>query len=176
MRWISCHLVLLFVVGFVIWGYAWRTPLLGTGSDHGAPPAEPRPSVAAQPPAPVAQFRPPEVADQAGPPEPEALDAASLLQSARRAYWNGDLEAAERQYRRYVTHYPDDPAGYGELGNLFEGMGRDAEAQEAFRQAASRLRAAGEAQSAALLLRRLGEAPDDPAAPAVEPGAKGLLR
>lgn len=160
-HWIGCHLVLLGFIGFALWGYAWREPLLGALGDRSVPPGAIQapdtvaPSTAAVPTATASDplFRPPLEAVPAAPAE---LDAAALLQSARQAYWSGEPETAESRYRLYVERYPDDPAGHGELGNVLLSMGREPEANEAFRAAAERLRAAGAVEAAAELLQLSG--------------------
>lgn len=164
LRWLACHLVLLGFLGFGVWGYAWRAELL---PDLGAwwprqswevPVARPAP-VRLAPPTPVSRgpavvFRPPE-------PVPVQPDADELLQSARRAYWDGDWEQAEARYLEYLARYPDDPDGYGELGNLLQELHRDAEAHTAFYEAIVRLRAAGREEALAPLLQVLRDAGDE---------------
>jgi tetratricopeptide (TPR) repeat protein len=160
-HWIGCHLVLLGFIGFALWGYAWRDPLLGALGDRGVSPGTVQaPDTAAPSNTAVltatgsdAMFRPPLETEPAAPAE---LDAAALLQSARRAYWSGEPETAESRYRLYLERYPDDPAGHGELGNVLLSMGREPEAHEALRAAAERLRAAGAVEAAAELLQLSG--------------------
>lgn len=69
-----------------------------------------------------------------------------LVQQARRAFWNGDLEAAESGYMDLVAAYPDDADAFGELGNLYQSMGKPAEALDAYYEAGMRLRAHGETE------------------------------
>lgn len=71
-------------------------------------------------------------------------DRASMVQTARRAFWNGDLEAAEAAYMDAIARYPDDPDLFGELGNLYVSIGRQQRALDAFYESALRLRAKGE--------------------------------
>lgn len=85
-------------------------------------------------------FRPP-YAD-AGDAMPAARD--DLLQRARRAFWNGDFEQAEVGYMDLIEAYPDAPEAFGELGNVYEAMGRSAKALDAFYEAAVRHRAQGD--------------------------------
>jgi tetratricopeptide (TPR) repeat protein len=69
-----------------------------------------------------------------------------MVQTARRAFWNGDLEAAEAAYIEAIARYPDDPDLFGELGNLYVSMGRRQRALDAFYESALRLRATGESE------------------------------
>jgi hypothetical protein len=86
------------------------------------------------------RFRPGEVPKAAwGRPDRDAL-----VQDARRAYWNGNFDAAERVYMDAITAYPDDPDLFGELGNLYQAMGLDDRALDAYFEAARRLQASGE--------------------------------
>ena len=71
-------------------------------------------------------------------------DRDELLQVARRAYWNGDFEAAEIGYMELIAQYPGDADAFGELGNVYQSMGRPAQALDAFFEAGVRLKAAGE--------------------------------
>jgi len=67
-----------------------------------------------------------------------------LVQRARRAFWNGDFEAAETAYIALVSAYPEDADGFGELGNLYQSMGRTDAALDAYFEAGVRLKAIGE--------------------------------
>jgi hypothetical protein len=71
-------------------------------------------------------------------------DRDSLLQAARRAYWNNDLSAAESAYLTLIAAYPGDADAFGELGNLYEAMGMTSESLDAYYEAGMRLKAAGE--------------------------------
>lgn len=89
-----------------------------------------------------ADFRPPVAApvpEPSGPP-----DRDELVQAARRAFWNGDVEAAEATYMAAITRFPDDPDLFGELGNLYQSVGRKQRSLDAFYEAAVRLRARGD--------------------------------
>jgi hypothetical protein len=89
-------------------------------------------------------FRPPVAGDTWS--LPPAPDRAAMVQTARRAFWNGDLEAAEAAYIEAIARYPVDPDLFGELGNLYVSMGRRQRALDAFYESALRLRATGESE------------------------------
>lgn len=88
-----------------------------------------------------AYFRPPEFAS--GPERSRPSTRDELVQAARRAFWNGDFDAAEAAYMTAITRFPDDPDLFGELGNLYQSMGRTQRSLDAFYEAAVRLRAQG---------------------------------
>ena len=87
-------------------------------------------------------FRPPRAATESS--RPPWSDREALVQQARRAFWNGDFEGAETAYVTLISQYPDDADAFGELGNLYQSMGKPAEALDAYYAAAVRLRALGE--------------------------------
>ena len=70
-------------------------------------------------------------------------DRDVLVQEARRAFWNGDFEGAEAAYFTLISQHPDDADAFGELGNLYQSMGKPSEALDAYYAAAERLRASG---------------------------------
>ncbi len=86
-------------------------------------------------------FRPPEPG-RFQPAPPPTRDG--LVQQARRAFWNGDFEGAESAYMSVISAYPDDADAFGELGNLYQSMGKDARAMDAYFEAGVRLKDAGE--------------------------------
>ena len=86
-------------------------------------------------------FRPPE---QESPQTVTAMTREDSLQQARRAFWNGEFEAAEAGYMAMIAAYPADPDGFGELGNLYQSMGKPKRALDAYYEAALRLKANGE--------------------------------
>lgn len=79
---------------------------------------------------------------------PQAVAAPSnrdeLFERARRAFWNGDFEAAESAYIDLIAAFPDDPDAFGELGNLYESMGKPVLAADAYFEAGSWLKRKGE--------------------------------
>jgi hypothetical protein len=46
-----------------------------------------------------------------------------ILASAREAFWLRDYVAAEQQYKELISQNPDNPDGYGELGNMYFSQG-----------------------------------------------------
>jgi tetratricopeptide (TPR) repeat protein len=76
-------------------------------------------------------------ASQAG--ADETISYYQLLASAREAYWLRDYQAAEDFYRRMITDDPDNPDGYGELGNMYFSQGNWEAASSAYYEAGSRL-------------------------------------
>ena len=86
-------------------------------------------------------FRPPE---QESLPTVTAMTREDYLQQARRAFWNGEFEAAEASYMAMISTYPADADGFGELGNLYQSMGKPERALDAYYEAALRLKANGE--------------------------------
>jgi hypothetical protein len=65
--------------------------------------------------------------------------AYQLLASAREAYWLRDYEKAESDYRNLIKLEPDNPDGYGELGNMYFSQGQWDEAATAYYEAGQRL-------------------------------------
>jgi hypothetical protein len=89
----------------------------------------------------VPGFRPPglvPLTEQTAPTRDE------LVQQARRLYWNGEFEAAETAYVELLARFPGDADLFGELGNLYRGMGRPDQARDAYYAAGLRLKAVGE--------------------------------
>jgi TolA-binding protein len=119
-----------------------KAPKLIGGSLPLYAPPRPVPPVDGRPPADEADsFRPAVVQGAA---EKSAATRDDLLQAARRAFWNGDFEAAEAAYMALITAYPADADAFGELGNLYQSMGKPQLARDAYYAAAARLREAGE--------------------------------
>lgn len=83
------------------------------------------------------------------------------LQSARRAFWNGQFEVAEGIYMDLIAQYPDDADVFGELGNLYEGMGQADLASDAFFEAGVRLRAMGDREKLSQVIEILKKAGDE---------------
>jgi len=102
--------------------------------DSGSAPAPPDGSVGG--------FRPPTAG--ATVPETVGVGRDDLLQQARRAFWNNDFGAAEAAYINMVAAFPGDADAFGELGNLYEAMGKPSQALDAYYEAGIRLRAAGD--------------------------------
>jgi len=62
-----------------------------------------------------------------------------LLAAAREAYWLRDYDLAESQYQKLIERQPDNPDGYGELGNMYFSQGNWEAAASAYYEAGTRL-------------------------------------
>lgn len=128
-------------------------PVLDNGRD---PSSQPRPVAehalhfapsAVTPPPPTAA-----VADQL----PSEIEA--LMAQARDAYWVGDYDIAKNAYEQAIAISRDNPAPYGELGNIYFAQGLWDEAADAYLTAAELLLVEGrvaEAKHLVLVLRGL---------------------
>jgi hypothetical protein len=65
--------------------------------------------------------------------------AYELLAAAREAYWLRDHEMAENYYRQLIEVEPDNPDGYGELGNMYFAQGQWEQAAAAYYDAGIRM-------------------------------------
>jgi tetratricopeptide (TPR) repeat protein len=63
----------------------------------------------------------------------------NVLAKAREAYWLRDFAMAEQQYTKLTQLEPDNPDGYGELGNMYFSRGMWDEAANAYYEAGVRL-------------------------------------
>jgi Flp pilus assembly protein TadD len=52
-------------------------------------------------------------------PPVETATPYQLLAAAREAFWMHDYAGAEASYRKLIALEPDNPDGYGELGNMY---------------------------------------------------------
>jgi hypothetical protein len=71
-----------------------------------------------------------------------------ILAEAREAYWLRDYETAESLYRQLTTMEPDNPDGYGELGNMYFSQGMCS----AYFEAGTRLAKEGQLEQARQLV------------------------
>jgi hypothetical protein len=108
---------------------------------------------------PAPEDAPEDPAMDAAPAAEPAADAAldmtrpyHVLAAAREAYWMRNNEEAESLYRQLIDLNPDDPDGYGELGNLYFSLGRWDDAALAYFEAGSRLARTGHIMEAENLL------------------------
>ena len=101
----------------------------------------------------------------------EALKSL-LVQAARKAFWDGELEAAESAYLAYLEQFPEDANVHGELGNLYQSMGRTGEALDAYVRAGQGFLAMGDMKQLAQIVDLLQEA-DDPRAATLVQGIPG---
>jgi tetratricopeptide (TPR) repeat protein len=75
-----------------------------------------------------------------------------ILAEAREAYWLRDYETAESLYRQLTTMEPDNPDGYGELGNMYFSQGMWELAASAYFEAGTRLVKEGQLEQARQLV------------------------
>ena len=90
------------------------------------------------------QFRP----EQVQPVEDSAGLQQDLLQQARRAYWNDDLYKARTLYQAFINLNPENPDGYGELGNLLSTQGNLKSASYMYQKASELLLKQGRTEEA----------------------------
>jgi len=83
---------------------------------------------------------------------PASISKYQLLEVAREAFWLRDYERAEESYRLLMQLEPDNPDGYGELGNMFFSLGRWEEASAAYYEAGTRLAKTGHIHEARLMV------------------------
>jgi hypothetical protein len=95
-----------------------------------------------------------------GTTEPQQPTRDDLVQRARRAFWNGDFEMAERLYFDLIDGNSDDPELFGEIGNLYMAMGRQQLALDAYFEAGLRLRSRGDRRKLSEVIRILSEKGD----------------
>jgi tetratricopeptide (TPR) repeat protein len=70
-----------------------------------------------------AEVMPPQV-EVAKPAVRETSSTYRLLAAAREAYWLRDYATAEQNYQAMIEQDPDNPDGYGELGNMYFSQGK----------------------------------------------------
>jgi hypothetical protein len=73
----------------------------------------------------------------------DGKSAYAILAAAREAYWLHNLEMAETYYQQLIQLEPDNPDGYGELGNMYFAQGQWEQAATAYYEAGVRLLEAG---------------------------------
>jgi len=72
-----------------------------------------------------------------------AVTPYKILAAAREAYWLRDYAVAEQKYRQLIDLDPDNPDGYGELGNMYFSQGDWDKASSSYYEAGTRLAAQG---------------------------------
>ena len=109
-------------------------------------PVEPAPIVAEEPepiPETVPAAEPLAAPEQEEAPQSVADTATEtpyeVMAKARESYWLRDFDAAEQHYRKLTQIDPDNPDGYGEMGNMYFSQGKWDEAAAAFYEAGTRL-------------------------------------
>jgi hypothetical protein len=110
------------------------SPVTGTSPESASGSTEP--AAAALPGS--AAATPDDTEDAVAVPEPPEK-AYQLLADAREAYWLRDYDIAETKYLALTRLEPDNPDGYGELGNMYFSQGRWDEAATAYYAAGVRL-------------------------------------
>jgi len=76
---------------------------------------------------------------------PKAITDAStetpyeVMAKARESFWLRDFDAAEQHYQNLTQIDPDNPDGYGEMGNMYFSLGRWDEAAASYYEAGTRL-------------------------------------
>lgn len=160
LHWFARHLVAFGFVAFAALGWFWREELfdgrldwdgLVVLWDSPAPAIDRRPGHDSIP---KGAFRPIVPGLRAAPPEQRP---DRLLSRARKAYWLDQPEVAEELYREYLAIHPDSVDAHGELGNLLLILGRDSEAESAYRRVIELLRRNNRSAEAARLDDRLAE-------------------
>ena len=85
--------------------------------------------------------------------QPGATDNSyQLLATAREAFWMHNYAEAETNYRDLIALDPDNPDGYGELGNMYFTRGNWEQAADAYFNAGKRLILAGRFEQAEVLV------------------------
>lgn len=87
-------------------------------------------------------------ADIADDPSGSAQMALDVWQTARRAAWDGNSDAAVENYRALIQLQPENYDAYGEMGNVMLQQGDTQGAVDAFSQAATLLQQSGYQQAA----------------------------
>jgi tetratricopeptide (TPR) repeat protein len=85
----------------------------------------------------------PEATADTTPAAPAAVTPYRVLAAAREAYWLRDYAVAEQKYQELIALDPDNPDGYGELGNMYFSQGDWEKANAAYYEAGTRLAAQG---------------------------------
>ena len=78
-------------------------------------------------------------AESAETPAQPQEKAYQLLAAAREAYWLRDYDLAESKYQALIRLEPDNPDGYGELGNMYFSQGKWDQAASVYYAAGVRL-------------------------------------
>jgi tetratricopeptide (TPR) repeat protein len=74
---------------------------------------------------------------------PAAVTPYRILAAAREAYWLRDYASAEQKYKELIALDPENPDGYGELGNMYFSQGDWDKASASYYDAGTRLAAQG---------------------------------
>ena len=71
--------------------------------------------------------------------ESPSVDTKQVLHTARKLFWNGNVQGSEKLYLELTNLDKNDPDAYGELGNVYYTQGKWKQAGEAYYEAAIRL-------------------------------------
>ena len=71
--------------------------------------------------------------------ESPSVDTKQVLHTARKLFWNGNVQGSEKLYLELINLDKNDPDAYGELGNVYYTQGKWKQAGEAYYEAAIRL-------------------------------------
>jgi len=96
----------------------------------------------------TAEMQPGVSADGQSPGVTTAVKPYELLAAAREAFWLHNYDDAEKNYRALTELEPQNPDGFGELGNMYFSQGRWEEAAAAYYEAGTRLVSEGRLDSA----------------------------
>jgi hypothetical protein len=114
-----------------------RTPVSAPGEEP-EPPAET--AVPESPPVTGAEVQPDVSGDAQSTRGPiSEVKPYELLAAAREAFWLHNYDDAEKNYRALTELEPQNPDGFGELGNMYFSQGRWEEAAAAYYEAGTRL-------------------------------------
>ena len=104
--------------------------------------AAPAPTPVAKAEAPAQPVAAPAAAPAPAPaaaPAPVSDDLRADWMAARKAFWDGDLQAAEAKYIKLMAAHADEPDLAGELGNMYLRQGKREEAAAMFLEAGRRM-------------------------------------
>jgi len=107
-----------------------------------------------EPAVPQAELSAPHVPEMVAPrgAKPAEENAYKILAAAREAYWLRDYATAESKYRQLMALQPDNPDGYGELGNMYFSQGQWEQSAAAYFEAGTRLVKEGQLEQARQLV------------------------
>jgi tetratricopeptide (TPR) repeat protein len=95
----------------------------------------------------------PPVVDSSAQPGGATDKPYQLLAMAREAFWMHNYAEAETHYRDLIALEPDNPDGYGELGNMYFTRGNWEQAANAYFNAGKRLIQTGRIEQAEVLVK-----------------------
>lgn len=129
-------------------------------------PTDPQPQTVVEPQAVIEPLSPEVIANKQGAtfrPDTSDIEQVSvavdeqldLIQKARKAYWNDQLQQARDYYQQYIQRFPENPDGYGELGNLLSTLGELDLAASHYQKAAELMKKQGREEQAEKLYQVL---------------------